>query len=96
MALNPAQIYDPRFHTFDSWASLMCELYAPQQLEIPHATTDWRKWGNGIRAIGPNALSPINTATHLAISFHPIQKMKTGGLSLIFQSGLYEPRIDWL
>lgn len=51
MALNPAQIYDPRFHTFDSWAALMCELYAPQQLEIPHATTDWRKWGNGIRAI---------------------------------------------
>jgi hypothetical protein len=51
MALNPAQIYDPRFHTFDSWAALMCELYAPQQLETPHATTDWRKWGNGIRAI---------------------------------------------
>jgi hypothetical protein len=51
MALNPAQIYDPRFHTFDSWAALMCELYAPQQLEIPHATTDWKKWGNGIRAI---------------------------------------------
>ena len=51
MALNPAQIYDPRIHTFDSWAALMCELYAPQQLEIPHATTDWRKWGNGIRAI---------------------------------------------
>ena len=51
MALNPAQIYDPRFHTFDSWAALMCELYAPQQLEIPHATTDWRIWGNGIRAI---------------------------------------------
>jgi hypothetical protein len=51
MALNPAQVYDPRFHTFDSWASLMCELYAPQQLEIPHTTTDWRIWGNGIRAI---------------------------------------------
>ncbi len=51
---------------------------------------------HGIRAIGPNALSPINTATNLAISFHPIQKMKRGGLSFIFQSGLYEPRIDWL
>tara|TARA_R110002126_G_scaffold158464_1_gene305840 strand:- start:4669 stop:4920 length:252 start_codon:yes stop_codon:yes gene_type:complete len=49
--LNPAQIYDPRFHTFDSWAALMCELYAPQQLEIPSATMDWRIWGNGIRAI---------------------------------------------
>jgi hypothetical protein len=51
MALNPALVYDPRFHTFDSWASLMCELYAPQQLEIPGATTDWKTWGNGLCAI---------------------------------------------
>lgn len=51
MALNPAQIYDPRYHTFDSWASLMCELYAPQQLEIPSPTTDWKVWGNGLKAI---------------------------------------------
>jgi hypothetical protein len=29
----------------------MCELYSPQQLEIPSATTDWKIWGNGIRAI---------------------------------------------
>ena len=40
-------IYDPRFHTFESWASLMVELYAAQQLEIPTAQTDWKKWGNG-------------------------------------------------
>ena len=46
-----ALVYDPRYHTFDSWASLMCELYAPQQLEIPTAQTDWKLWGNGIRAI---------------------------------------------
>jgi len=51
---------------------------------------------NGARAIGPNALSPINTAINLAISFHPIRMMKKGNLSLIFQSGLYEPRLDWL
>jgi acyl-CoA synthetase (NDP forming) len=51
---------------------------------------------NGVRAIGPNALSPINPSTNFAICFHPIDKIKTGGLSLIFQSGLYEPRIDWL
>lgn len=44
-------IYDPRFHTFESWASLMVELYAAQQLEIPTAQTDWKKWGNGIKAI---------------------------------------------
>lgn len=51
MALNPAIVYDPRFHTFDSWACLMCELYSPQNLEIPTANTDWKLWGNGIRAI---------------------------------------------
>ena len=49
--LNVALIYDPRGHTFDSWASLMCELYATQQLEIPTPHTDWKLWGNGIRAI---------------------------------------------
>ena len=51
MALNPAQIYDPRYHTFDSWASLMCELYAAQNLEIPNQLTDWKTWGNGLSAI---------------------------------------------
>jgi hypothetical protein len=51
MALNPAQIYDPRYHTFDSWASLMVELYSPQQLEIPNQFTDWKVWGNGLSAI---------------------------------------------
>ena len=51
VAINPALIYDPRGHTFDSWAALMCELYAPQQLEIPHAGMDWKAWGNGIKAI---------------------------------------------
>jgi hypothetical protein len=51
MALNPALIYDPRGHSFDSWASLMCELYAVQQLEIPTPFTDWKLWGNGIKGI---------------------------------------------
>lgn len=46
-----ALVYDPRGHTFESWASLMCELYAAQQLEIPTALTNWRLWGDGIRAI---------------------------------------------
>ena len=44
-------IYDPRGHTFDSWASLMCELYATQQLAIPMQDTDWRQWGEGLKAI---------------------------------------------
>jgi hypothetical protein len=51
MALNPALIYDPRYHTFESWASLMVELYSPQQLAIPDAQTDWKVWGNGLGAI---------------------------------------------
>lgn len=51
---------------------------------------------NGMRAIGPNALSPINVSANFCISFHPIKHLKQGGLSLIFQSGLYEPRLDWL
>ena len=49
--LNPAQVYDPRYHTFESWASLMCELYAAQQLSMPDATTDWQDWGAGLKAI---------------------------------------------
>lgn len=44
-------IYDPRGHTFDSWASLMCELYATQQLSIPTPSTDWKQWGEGLKAI---------------------------------------------
>jgi len=44
-------VYDPRNHTFESWASLMCELYAANQLAIPDSTTDWRAWGNGLIAI---------------------------------------------
>jgi len=51
---------------------------------------------NGARAIGPNALSPINAHIRLAISFFPIPQLNPGGLSFIFQSGLYEPRLDWL
>jgi len=51
---------------------------------------------NGVRVIGPNALSPINVKVGLCISFHPMQSIKAGGLSLIFQSGLYEPRSGWL
>ena len=51
MALNPALIYDPRFHTFESWACLMCELYGAQNLSIPDAFTDWQLWGDGLGAI---------------------------------------------
>ena len=46
-----ALVYDPRGHTFDSWASLMVEAYAAQQLEIPNEKTDWKLWGQGLLAI---------------------------------------------
>ncbi len=50
----------------------------------------------GMRAIGPNALSPINVQGKFAVSFHELKKIEPGNLSLIFQSGLYEPAFDWL
>ena len=38
-------VYDPRYHTFQSWASLMCEAYAGQQLQIPSDNEDeWKSW----------------------------------------------------
>jgi len=46
-----ALIYDPRYHTWDSWACLMCELYSTQNLAIPGPETEWRSWANGIKAI---------------------------------------------
>ena len=51
---------------------------------------------NGIRAIGPNALSPINSANNFIVGFGPADKLPRGGLSFIFQSGLYQPRLNWL
>ncbi len=51
---------------------------------------------HGIRATGPNALSPINSRNNFIVSFGPVQKLPWGGLSFIFQSGLYEPRFNWL
>ena len=50
-SVSPPLIYDPRYHTFDSWACLMCEQYAANQLSIPTPTTDWKEWGNGLKAI---------------------------------------------
>jgi hypothetical protein len=51
VATNIGVLYDPRNHTFESWASLMCELYANQQLITPAADTDWKEWANGLKAI---------------------------------------------
>ncbi|MBW2095028.1 MAG: CoA-binding protein [Deltaproteobacteria bacterium] len=52
--------------------------------------------GNGIRLLGPNTLSPVNTANNLIVSFNPVKKLQRGALSFAFQSGLYEPKINWI
>lgn len=44
-------VYDPRYQTFESWAALMVEQYGANQLEIPTPYTDWKSWGNGLKAI---------------------------------------------
>lgn len=44
-------VYDPRYHTFESWAALMCEAYAAQQLQIPYEGIDWKEWASGLKAI---------------------------------------------
>jgi len=46
-----ALVYDPRYHTWDSWACLMCELYASQQLAIPDDENEWRIWAMGLKGI---------------------------------------------
>ena len=43
--------YDPRGQTWDSWCSLMAELFAPQQLGT--VTEDrWREWADGMSGNG--------------------------------------------
>lgn len=46
-----ALVYDPRYHTWESWASLMVEAYAGQQLAIPDGEADWRPWAASLKAI---------------------------------------------
>jgi len=50
----------------------------------------------GIRTLGPNTLTPVNTATGLAISYFQLKKLKRGSLSFAFQSGFYEPKMNWI
>lgn len=52
--------------------------------------------GSGIRVIGPNALSPLNSTLNFIIGFGPVLKLNKGKLSFIFQSGLYQPRLNYL
>ena len=51
MAISGFIFYDPRGHTFVSWASLICELYAAQNINIPTNETDWKTWADGLKGI---------------------------------------------
>ena len=44
-------VYDPRYHTWDSWSSLMCEAYAAQQLSANTKEENWKQWAEGLKAI---------------------------------------------
>jgi hypothetical protein len=46
-----ALVYDPRYHSWDSWASLMSEAYSAQHVPIPGPRDDWRSWAIGLKAI---------------------------------------------
>ena len=46
-----AVLYDPRYYSFMSWADLMVEQFASNQLGIPNESTDWREWARGLNAI---------------------------------------------
>jgi acetate---CoA ligase (ADP-forming) len=50
----------------------------------------------GIRTVGPNTLSPINTGNRFVVSYMNVTELRRGGVSLGFQSGLYEPKLAWL
>lgn len=54
MVIQPNQsplVYDPRYFEFEDWASLMCEQYAAQNIQIPDRSTDWKAWAAGLLAI---------------------------------------------
>lgn len=46
-----AATFDPRFQTWDHWASLMCETYGSQNLEIPSGEENWKGWAVGFIGI---------------------------------------------
>lgn len=51
MVANVALVYDPRYHSWESWACLMCELYATQMLMMPPPEEKWKDWAEGLKAI---------------------------------------------
>lgn len=46
-----AVTYDPRYQTWNNWASLMVEAYDSQNLEIPGKEDFWKGWAAGFVGI---------------------------------------------
>lgn len=81
-----ALTYDPRFHTFESWASLMTEAYSEQQLQVPNAEMNWQDWGVGMCGIDifsnqgmPNPYQYDNWQTWAEHTVNVIQGIKNEG-----------------
>ena len=51
---------------------------------------------HNIRILGPNTLSPVNSVNRLIVSFNQLSDIKPGIVSFAFQSGFYDPKINWL
>ena len=49
--MQPAFIYDPRYHTWESWCALMGEAFAAQQLGIGASEENWKSWATGLKGI---------------------------------------------
>lgn len=43
--------YDPRYQTWNGWASLICEQYAAQSLGNPPDEKSWMIWADAIKGI---------------------------------------------
>jgi hypothetical protein len=84
--------YDPRFHTFESWAVLMTEAYASQQLQIPNEALNWQEWAVGMSGIDifanqgmPNPYQYDNWQTWAEHTINIINSPKDEGNNIILQ-----------
>lgn len=51
--------YDPRYQTWENWASLICEQYASQNLGQGGDENSWRIWANNLKGIDTFAKNGI-------------------------------------
>jgi hypothetical protein len=51
--------YDPRYQTWNGWASLICEEYADQSLDQPGDEANWALWADAVKGIDTFAKNGI-------------------------------------